>query len=74
MEPNTSYPDAVAAAVRAAIDAHETTVNAVALGIGMTRNTFLRRLNGSFTVTELDRIATHLGVPVEQFTAPRRAA
>jgi transcriptional regulator with XRE-family HTH domain len=75
MEPTTPYPEAVTAGILQAIEEANTTKNAVARGSGMTRNTFERRLAGrSFTITELANIAHTLGIPVEQLSAPRRAA
>jgi transcriptional regulator with XRE-family HTH domain len=75
MDPTTPYPEAVSAGILEAIEAAGTSRNAVAERAGMTFNLFKRRLAGhSFTIPEIARIATALGVEVEQLTAPRRAA
>jgi len=70
---NNNYTERVAAAVAAAIQTAGTNANQVAKSTGIPQATLSRRLNGSpFHVGELDKIAKHLGVPVEQFTAPER--
>lgn len=76
MEPTTTYTEAVAFAVQAAIEADGRPRGAIAHGAGINKNTFIRRLSGlsPFTVEELSNVARFLNVPVEQFTAPRRAA
>jgi hypothetical protein len=72
---DNTYTQRVAAAVAAAIKTSGTTANAVAAGTGIPQATLSRRLNGSpFHVGELDKIATHLNIPVEQLTAPTRTA
>jgi predicted transcriptional regulator len=73
--PHNTYAERVAAAVTAAIQAAGTNANQVAKATAIPQATLSRRLNGSpFTVNELDKIARHLGVPVEQLTAPARNA
>jgi transcriptional regulator with XRE-family HTH domain len=76
MAPPDTYTQRVAAAVQAAIDQAGTTAHAVAKGTGIPQATLSRRLTGnsSFLIRELDQIAQHLHVPVEQLTAPTRNA
>ena len=75
MDPATTYPEAVTTRILEVLTQSGHTINSIAQRIGMTRNTFNRRIAGhSFTLTEVSKIATALGVEVEQLTAPRRAA
>lgn len=59
------YAEAVAAAVRAAIEEAKTNTFQVATATGIARSTLERRLLGvtPFTVRELKAIADHLGIP-----------
>lgn len=76
MAHSNSYSEQVAAAVQSAITAAGTSVNKVSTGTGIPQATLSRRINGftPFTVSELESIAHHLGIPVEQLSAPMRAA
>lgn len=73
-----NYAEAVARAVRAAIEEAGQTPNSVAKGSLVPQPTLHRRLHSDgrspFTLPELDAIAQFLAVPVEQFTAPERVA
>jgi hypothetical protein len=73
----TPYQLAVAAAVEAAIADAGTTYSKVAIATGITQPTLHRRLKvkpGSFKMEELELIADHLRIPVEQLSVPERAA
>lgn len=76
MEPTRTYTEAVATAVKAAIEADGRPRGAIAHASGINKNTFIRRLSGlsPFTVEELANVARFLDIPVEQLTAPQRAA
>lgn len=73
-----NYPDTVAEAVKAAIEAADLNVHQVAKGAGMPYTTLSRRLavatENPFTVRELANIAAYLNVPVHTLTAPGVAA
>jgi lambda repressor-like predicted transcriptional regulator len=76
MEATATFTGAVRQAVKAAIAESGATLAAVSEGTGIAQSSLSRKLNtpSPFTVTELDLIARYLGVPVEQLSAPGRAA
>lgn len=76
MDTTAAYSEAVAAAVREAMDAAGATRLGVAAATGIPRTTLGRRLLGtsSFTIAEVHAIASHLGIdPVSILTAERVA-
>jgi lambda repressor-like predicted transcriptional regulator len=75
MEATATFTGAVRQAVKAAIAESGATLAAVSEGTGIAQSSLSRKLNtpAPFTVTELDLIARHLGIPVEQLSAPGRA-
>lgn len=75
MDTSTGYAATVAAAVREAIENSGVTVVWLCETTGIPRTTLTRRLAGhaSFTVAELDAIASALRIPVVDLTAERVA-
>ena len=76
MPAKTTYTEAVAHAVAAALDAAGLSAERLERETGLSSTTIRRKLNlsGFFNVGELNIIARHLDIPVEQLSAPARAA
>jgi lambda repressor-like predicted transcriptional regulator len=75
MEDIATYTGAVRQAIQVAISDSGHTLTAVSEGTGISQSSLSRKLKGTapFTVTEVDLIARHLGIQVEQLSAPCRA-
>lgn len=74
MPATPTYTEAVAFAVAKALDAAGLSAERLERATGLSSTTTRRKLNlqAPFTVTDLDVIARHLNIPVEQLSSPSR--